>query len=324
MVKPVIKWLARRLLRNNFARGYIESELLAMPRGATNPQLRFAPPGHYASPLPDLSTLDDPGAAPSPSPGDGVALNADGQLRLLGELAEAAKAFDWPDGETPGRRFWVANGYYEHGDAVTLFAFLRRFRPRQVIEVGSGFTSALMLDANDWHLDSSMKLTFVEPHPDRLNRLLTPRDRAVARVIAAPVQRVPTSDFEVLEAGDFLFIDSSHVSKFGSDVNYLFFSVLPRLRPGVIVHVHDIFYPFEYPVEWFKEGRAFNELYLLRAFLQYNSAFEILFFNRFLASQYPGDVARLLPLMGVNPGGAIWLRKLDTGPDVPSRQTGVR
>jgi hypothetical protein len=112
-----------------------------------------------------------------------------------------------------------------------------------------------------------------------------------------------------LEANDILFIDSSHVSKAGSDVNHLFFTVLPRLKPGVLVHVHDVFYPFEYPLGWLRQGRAWNELYLLRAFLQYNTAFEMLFFNSFLWKHHKEQLAAKLPRMATNPGGSIWLRK---------------
>src|SRR5262245_48406157 len=110
-----------------------------------------------------------------------------------------------------------------------------------------------------------MRLTFAEPYPDRLKQMLTPRDADVWRLIVAPVQQCPLEECDVLEAGDFPFIDSSHVSKFGSYLNFLFSSVPPRLRRGVLVHIHDVCYPFDYPLAWLKQGRAWNEIYLLRA-----------------------------------------------------------
>jgi predicted O-methyltransferase YrrM len=277
-----------------------------------HPGVAFAPPGHFYSPLPDPAVVDQEGERLYAPPGDdGVELRVDAQLALLRELAPIARAFDWPEERAPGRRFWLRNGYFEHGDAAILYAMLRHFRPRQVIEVGSGFSSALMLDVNERDLEGRMRLTFIEPYPDRLNALLRAADRATARVVRAPVQAVPLTEFDALAANDVLFIDSSHVAKAGSDVNHLLFHVLPRLRPGVVVHVHDAFWPFEYPAAWIREGRAWNELYALHAFLQYNSAFEVLLFDSQLAAVCPDVATRLVPQLAVNPGGSLWLRRRD-------------
>ena len=115
--------------------------------------------------------------------------------------------------------------------------------------------------------------------------------------------------FTELAAGDILFIDSSHVSKAGSDVNFLFFDVLPRLAEGVLVHVHDILWPFEYPERWLRQRRGWNESFLLRAFLAYNSVFTIELFNAWLWANDPDAVRELLPAaVGQLPGG-VWLRK---------------
>src|SRR5207247_5820903 len=90
-----------------------------------------------------------------------------------------------------------------------------------------------------------------------------------------------------LQSGDVLFIDSSHTVKIGGDVNYLFLEVLPRLKPGVIVHVHDIFLPFEYPREWVRDDfRFWAEQYLLQAFLTFNSEFQVLMANNYLNHSY--------------------------------------
>jgi hypothetical protein len=110
---------------------------------------------------------------------------------------------------------------------------------------------------------------------------------------------------------DILFIDSSHVIKAGSDVSYLFNEVLPYLRPGVIVHFHDIMWPFEYPLDWYlRRGWLWNEAYFLRAFLQFNSAFEVLFFNAFLDQFYQPDVQHILPEFTQELGSSLWLRKV--------------
>jgi hypothetical protein len=117
--------------------------------------------------------------------------------------------------------------------------------------------------------------------------------------------------FERLEENDILFLDSSHVSKTGSDVNYYLFEILPVLKPGVLVHVHDILYPFEYLKEWvLGEKRSWNETYALRAFLQYNSAFEIVYWNNFASHRLREELAHLMPLCLENEGGSIWLRRV--------------
>ena len=124
------------------------------------------------------------------------------------------------------------------------------------------------------------------------------------------MQDVDVGRFAALEANDILFIDSTHVSRIDSDVNRIFFEILPRLAAGVLVHLHDVFYPFEYPREWVYEGRAWNENYVLRAFLQYNRAWEIRFFNNYLARRHPEAFFGALPLARENPGGSIWLARL--------------
>lgn len=151
-------------------------------------------------------------------------------------------------------------------------------------------------------------MTFVEPYPTLLKKLIKNKATDDYKIINKKVQEVSIDVFKELKEGDFLFIDSSHVSKTGSDVNYELFEILPSLNSGVIIHIHDIFYPFEYPKEWVLEGRNWNENYLLRAFLSYNKDFEILFFSQYLHKYYP-EKFKNMPLMYKNWGGNIWLRK---------------
>jgi hypothetical protein len=311
MVGRAVKWYLRQLLRSERVRSYLHERFAADDPILTNPQIRFAPPGHYYSPLPDVAAVTaEADRLPNRTRGDdGVRLDVEAQRRFFLTMAERAATFDWGPDRQPGKRFYCKNGFFPYGDALALVTVLGQFQPRRVIEVGSGFSSAVMLDVNDRRPEPKMALTFIEPYPERLERLLTPGDRQSARLITKPVQQVPVTEFDVLEANDVLFIDSSHVSKAASDVNYLFFEVLPRLRDGVLVHVHDIFYPFEYPLAWLKEGRAWNELYLLRAFLQYNSAFEIVLFNNFAAQQFADIVAERMPQLAVDAPSSMWLRK---------------
>ena len=111
---------------------------------------------------------------------------------------------------------------------------------------------------------------------------------------------------------DILFIDSTHVSKLGSDVNRIFFEILPTLQPGVLIHFHDIFWPFEYPSDWVKKGFAWNEAYILRAFLEFNDSFEIIFFASFLHTHHHAWFQENMPLWLKNSGGNIWLRRRKT------------
>jgi hypothetical protein len=119
--------------------------------------------------------------------------------------------------------------------------------------------------------------------------------------------------FEHIQEGDVLFIDTSHVVRTGGDVNFLFLEVLPRLNPGVIVHVHDIFLPFEYPREWILEQkRFFSEQYLLHAFLLFNSSFEVLLANSFLAHHHNEAFRRTFPNSPWWGGGSFWVRRKPT------------
>jgi predicted O-methyltransferase YrrM len=314
MLKSSVKCVLRQVLRSASLRNWLRHEL------ASSPQLKFAPPGHFYSPLPDPADIErNTDRFYAPSKDDAVNLNAASQRQLLRQLAAYRSEFDWPDQATNGKRFWLKNGFFGHGDAVVLYALLRYLKPSRIVEVGSGFSSALILDTNDRYFNSSLDLTFIDPYPARLQALLTESDRQRTRLIASPVQDVPLDVFLSLSTNDILFIDSSHVSKIGSDVNHLIFSVLPRLKDGVVVHFHDVFYPFEYPLEWLREGRSWNEAYLLRAFLQYNSAFEIILFNSFLWQHDSDFVQSQMPLIGLNPGGSLWLRK--TGSPVVSGQS---
>jgi hypothetical protein len=141
-----------------------------------------------------------------------------------------------------------------------------------------------------------------------LLRLLNPFDSPRVQIINKPVQTIDIELFDVLDENDILFIDSTHVAKTGSDVNFELFEILPRLRRGVIVHIHDIHYPFEYPREWVIERNySWNEVYVVRAFLMYNNSFEVLFFNDQFGQLCSDRVARDAPAMSKNYGSGLWL-----------------
>ncbi|MEO8801981.1 MAG: hypothetical protein ABI304_11880, partial [Rudaea sp.] len=119
--------------------------------------------------------------------------------------------------------------------------------------------------------------------------------------------------FTALESGDVLFIDSSHVAKTGSDVNYLYFEVLPRLAPGVRVHIHDIFLPHDYPREWvLDENRSWNEQYLLRALLMHSKGFRVIFGCSYAFWRFPELVRTALahPNGHAFAGGSFWIERI--------------
>jgi len=166
-----------------------------------------------------------------------------------------------------------------------------------------------MLDTNEIWGGNRLALTFVDPYPERLLSLMNEDDKSRHEIIMDSIQNVSLERFDALQAHDMLFIDSSHVAKVGSDVAHLLTNVLPRLHKGVLVHFHDIFWPFEYPEQWIREGRAWNECYVLRAFLQFNRMFRIRFFNSYLAIHHRARLEQILPLAMKNTGGSLWIEK---------------
>lgn len=190
---------------------------------------------------------------------------------------------------------------------------MRYLEPKNIVEIGSGYSSALMHDVNErFFVDrgGGVNITHIEPYPDRLKSLLKPQDFSTLNLYEKRLQEVPLDVFDVLGQNDILFVDSSHVSKINSDVNKIVFEILPRLRSGVYVHFHDIGYPFENPIPWLREKRGWNEVYLVRSFLAYNTAFEIVFFNNYLGQLYNEEVAKNLPMAKHYAGISLWIRKV--------------
>ncbi|MBI2934850.1 MAG: class I SAM-dependent methyltransferase [Chloroflexi bacterium] len=305
-MKSLLKRLAGRLPGLHTFDGYLH------PRHTSDQEQEPFSRGHFHSPLPDYTEVKS--RAPTlfskeVDLGPSIQLRADAQLALLADLASFYEDFDWPEQPSPNRRFYLTNPFFGHGDAIILYMMLRYLRPKRIIEVGSGFSSALMLDINEKFLDRSVTFTFIEPFSERLMAILHDDDWGCSQHIQDIVQRVPISTFGNLGPNDILFIDSSHVSKIGSDVNFIIFEVLPALKPGVAVHFHDILWPFEYPETWIMQGVAWNEAYILRAFLQYNDEFDILLFNSYVGYKFAFFLRSRMPRFLENTGGSLWLRK---------------
>ena len=220
------------------------------------------------------------------------------QLRLVNELTcyrrEIGQLF-------PDKLFDLDNGFFSGFDAAAYYALIRHLKPRRVLEVGGGYSTRIAEKALKRNRADGIEsiLKCIEPYPEkRLTDAI-----AQTNLIIKPVQDVPNEVFQELEANDILFIDSSHTVKFGSDVCYLFLETLPALRPGVWIHVHDIFFPNDYPAEGLIQQRlALNEQYLLEAFLSHNNSFSIRLSNHWLCMDHPDETKAL------QPGGATDFR----------------
>ena len=279
------------------------------------------PPGHFYSPIPAVEEVRQREATifnvSSPTV-RGIDLNETGQLRLFAALSEFYREQPFPVTKEPGLRYFFENVAFSYFDAIILYSMIRYLKPRRVIEIGCGYSSCVLLDTNERFFNNRIECTFIEPYPQLLKSLVKESDPSRITVIPSKLQDVDLEVFARLEPNDILFVDSSHVSKTGSDVNYVFFDILPRLIPGLYIHFHDIFHPFEYPKTWVYEGRAWNEAYLLHAFLQYNDAFVIQLSNSYLEHFHRDIVTRDMPLClnyakeSIIPTSAqsIWLKKL--------------
>ncbi|HWX10181.1 MAG TPA: class I SAM-dependent methyltransferase [Gaiellaceae bacterium] len=263
----------------------------------------------YHSPIPDLERLPSRHFT-DPHPMPGVAWDLDAQLAFLEqELGEHLAEFPYPRRASSG--FYLDNDGYESVDAETLWAMVRHLEPSRIVELGSGFTTLLLagaLEANGRE-GHTAELRVFDPYP---LPLLDAAPRELVELAPVSAQDVPLDRFLALGEGDVLFVDTTHTVKAGSEVNRVVLDILPRLAPGVVVHFHDIFLPYEYPERWLKEQRFFwAEQYLLQAFLACNDSFEVLLAANALAQAHPDRVSALIQSFqpGVQPG-AFWIRRL--------------
>ena len=288
-------------------------ELTASPEARRNRSAPlFVPPGHYYSPIVNIAELIA-SRAEQPPVSEHLDIDVDPkrQIALFRELSTYFGQIPFPVTQSSDFRYYFENNFYSYGDALILSAFIQRFRPNRIIEVGCGFSSAVILDTLDRLAPcSNTQCVFIEPFPDRLNLLLKPSDYKRVTIIEQTVQKVEVALFLGLQENDILFFDTTHVLKTGSDVQHELFTILPRLNPGVLIHFHDVFDGFEYPDAWvLQENRSWNELYALRAFLMNNSKYKIMLMNATIAKNYPEEVCSISNDFMKNPGGALWLRK---------------
>jgi hypothetical protein len=242
-------------------------------------------PIHYYEPLPDFRSITTEQITRRRSY-PGINFNLPNQLDLISELARYRD-------ELAQISFDFDNVFFSGFDAAVYYALIRHLQPQRVVEIGGGYSTQIAGKA--LARNGKGRLTCIEPYPEA--RLL--EANLDLELIQKRVEEIEVDFFSCLEAGDILFIDSSHAVKFGSDVCYEFLDLLPRLKPGVRIHVHDIFFPHDYPAEWLLNQRlALNEQYLLEAFLAFNSSFAPLLANYWLCLDHRDVAARLWSNVG--------------------------
>lgn len=279
-------------------------------------RVRF-PVGHYYSPFPDTNELATESMRSRiwprrPRATPGIDWRADEQLALcLGVFANQERLRFASKPTDDDREYFTGNQHYPALDAWILEGWLRHFRPARLIEVGSGFSSLVAARVNREYLNGNMSFTCIEPYP---RGFLLQGVEGISELRVKFVQETPLDVFEKLGEGDVLFVDTSHTVKTGGDVPWIFQEILPRLRSGVSVHIHDAFAPGEYPEQWVLDGWGWNENYLLRAFLALNSAFHIAFGAQRMPLEHPNELTCSFPGLEneehrARSGASLWMRR---------------
>ncbi len=238
-----------------------------------------------------------------------IDINEENQLKLFSKFDPYLSSFPFPEDKDVKFRYYSNNPMFRKIDGVIFFSFLNHFKPKKIIEIGSGYSSALAFDTFEQIIKESVSLTFIDPYTDRVDKLLSNEDFLVSEFIREPIQKINSEIFTTLKENDILFIDSSHIVKTSGDLNFIFFEILPLLQSGVILHIHDIFFPFEYPIEWIKEGLCYNETYFVRSFLMNNGKYEILLWNDFIHQKHPTLLENKINNIDSDRGGSIWIKK---------------
>ena len=241
-----------------------------------------------------------------------IDLNEKGQLSLLNDFQYAEELKDFPLHKENKASYYYFNDSYGPGDSEYLYQIIRHFQPKKLIEIGSGNSTLMAQNAirknqqsnPAYHCKHSCIEPFEQPWLEELG-IEVSRER---------VEKIDLSVFKSLEENDILFIDSSHIIRPQGDVLHEYLTILPLLKPGVLIHIHDIFTPKDYPEKWVIENHHFwNEQYLLEAFLSFNGSFEIIGALNYLKHHHFDALAAQCPVLGQFPSsepGAFWMKKL--------------
>lgn len=255
-------------------------------------------PVHFYQPIPDTRTLEE-GHWTNVSELVGLSINDEAQKQILDQFSSTYKTEyqNIPISKpAAAREFFIDNGTFESVDAEMLYCMIRHFKPRKIIEIGSGNSTLLSAQsamANRNISGTDTQLIAIEPYPGERLKTGMP---GLTRLIEQRLEQVDSRLFDDLEENDLLFIDSSHVLKMGSDVQKLYLDILPRLKKGVLIHIHDIYLPAEYPRNIIiKRLRFWTEQYLLQAFLAFNESYTILWAASYMHLKYPGLLEKAFP-----------------------------
>jgi predicted O-methyltransferase YrrM len=242
----------------------------------------------------------------------GVDLNIEGQLEVLRSFDYRTELLSFPIKKSVPLEFAYDGGPFMSGDSEYLYCLIRMFKPKKIIEVGAGHSTLMIRKAiaSNVMSDAAYICDHVCIEPYEADWL----DSIGIRVIRERVECLDDLEFRDLADGDILFIDSSHVLRPQGDVLFLFQRVLPTLKPGVFVHIHDIFTPRDYLDEWIRESTYFwNEQYLLEAFLCSNPSYRVVAAMNFLKHHYPSEVRAKFPILDVQfekrEPGSFWIRR---------------
>jgi hypothetical protein len=252
-------------------------------------------PNHFYWPIPDLAELEkrDWSVYAQP-PGCGFQLRK--QSELAHEFAGSYMAECNFDSCASDDLYHYGNGYFESCDAEVAYCMVRHSKPRRIIEIGAGYSTRIMATAlreNAERDGITGQLITVDPSPKRLPRNGLGK---FVYVVTEPVQHLDLRLFSLLQPNDILFIDSSHVVGVGSDVAREYLEILPALNPGVLVHLHDIFLPSDYPREAVLKNLCFwSEQYLLQAFLSFNTEFEVMWAASAMQTLHPQTLQTCFP-----------------------------
>ena len=233
----------------------------------------------------------------------GICLDPDTQVKLLKQFEEAGYfKLEWMNR-------YSKNEFFHSMDAIVLHSMISRYRPRRIIEIGSGFSTLAILDSLDANSLHETKPLLIEPFPERLLENVGAEDSDRFELRRRPLATGDLTEIQSLKANDLLIVDSSHIYKIGSDVQLLFEHMIPVLSEGVVVHFHDVFFPFDYPASWLLRGHHYNEAYVLRSFLQFNQCFEILLWNDLMKHLSDTDVPTTVLQPQDQIACSFWLRR---------------
>lgn len=263
-------------------------------------------PNHFYEPIPDTRYLPNKLWVKRLNL-QGLDFREKEQLKLLNEFKTYKKEYSLFPLQKKEDGFFINNGMFESVDAEVLYYMVRDYKPSKVIEVGSGFSSLLIAQARAENKAKS-KHIIIDPYP---SNIYENKQFEFSNVIKKPVQDVSLKTFGQLGKNDILFIDSSHIVKIGSDVQYEILEILPRLKKGVIIHFHDIFLPNEYPKKHVLEGKNFwNEQYFLHTFLMFNPSFRILWAANYMHAKHSRELSSAFKSYNKtrNPG-SFWIRR---------------